>query len=319
MGGGSPINRKLCAVALSPIVAGLFLAFTATCAQARASQWWYVAHGADRVLYVDVGSIEREGDTVGYWASQILRDPENPAAALRAYMRTDCAKRTETWLMVVRYDSADERLDPSALSYADAEAVEAGSLGEAQLDFVCAADRAQAGGFPLAIDEVAFAQALIANEDGALGPAALHEKMRADPKMPVVRSSAPGPETFGTAQQAVKGHAIVPPRDYAKGIEVPQAQAYDADETGTIYDIAYWGIQDGELTFEQRGYSINDLAHSGSGQMLRFPVDQKNVQILDIAIEILATGPDSLRFRATRTKRESAGGEEACPADDCVK
>jgi len=295
----------------------MLLALASTAAQARPSQWWFVARGADRALFVDTGSIEREGDIVSYWASQVLREPGNPAASLRAYMRTDCAGKTETWLMVIRYDRGDERLDDSALSYAEREPVQSGTLGDAQLQFVCAADRSQTGGFPLAIDEIAFTDALIAADGAdAVDAAALHEQMRADPRVPVIRSSAPAPETFGTPQQVAKGRAVVPPRDYAKGTQAPDPKDYDADESGTIYDIAYWGIQDGQITFEQRGYSISDLAHSSSGQMMRFPRDQKSVQLLDITIEILDAGPESLRFRAARTKRQDE--HAICPADDCV-
>lgn len=302
-----------------PALAAFGLALVPAGVQARSSQWWYVAQGADRVLYVDAKSIEREGDSVSYWANQILREEGNPAASVLAYMRTDCAKREETWLMVTRYGAQDERLDPSSQSYDEPEAIVSGSLGEAELDFVCAADRSQAGGFPLKIDDVAFAEALIADTQASEDPAVLHERMRNDPKVPVIRSSAPGIDTFGTEQSIAAGQAVVPPRDYAKGTQIPEADDYDPDEVGTIYDVAYIGIQDGELTFEQRGYSIFDLAHAGSAQTTRIPAAQKSVQIRDIVIDVLEATPDRLRFRAKLSGPEDEDLPFPCRETGCVQ
>lgn len=285
----------------------LLLSLTPTVAQARSSQWWYVGGGADRVLFIDTGSIDRDGDVVSYSARQVLRDPEDPAALINAYMRMDCKKREETWLMVTRYGADDKRLDASSISYADVQPVVAGTLGEAELDFVCAADPATTSGFPIAIDEVALAEALIADTHGSVSPADLHEKMRADPSVPVIRSAAPAPSSFGKEQRMGVSQPIVPPRDYAKGTGVPIAHDYDADETGTIYDIAYQGIEKGQMVFEQRGYSISDLAHPGSGQMWRYPMDQKTIQILDIAIEVIEARADGLRYKVTRAPRQNGG------------
>ena len=287
-------------------------------AQARTAQWWYVAQGADKVLFVDVGSIERDGDTVRYEASQILREPGNPAASVRASMVADCRQHTETWDMVLRYGADDERLDKTALSYAGPNLVEAGSVGDAQLQFVCADDHSQTGGFPLAIDQVAFAEALIADTKASVKPADLHEKMRADPRVPVIRSTAPKPETFGTPQVTAAGHAVVPPRDYAKGVQIPDASQYDTIESGTIYDIAYLGIEKGELAFELRGYSIDDLVHASSGQTMRFPLSQKSIRILDIEIAVLEAAPQRLRFRASLAPRNADDTPSVCNDPTCT-
>ena len=193
-----------------------------------------------------------------------------------------------------------------------------GTLGEAQLQFVCAADLAQTGGFPLQIDEVAFAEALIADAEASENPATVHERMRADPKVPVIRSTAPGTETFGTPQTTMAGNAVVPPRDYGKGSQLPRASDYDADVVGLIYDIAYLGIEDGELVFEQRGYSIEDLAHAGSAQPMRFARTQKTLQINDFAIEVLEATPQSLRFRAKLLPRESDDAGTCSPGLGCA-
>lgn len=298
--------------AFALLMAGLPLAS----AEARSSQWWYVGRGADRVLFIDAASIERDGDVAVYWASQVIRKAGDPEALVRAFMRSDCWKRQESWFVVTRYDAADRRLDNASPSYPEPQPVMAGTLGEAELDFVCAADRNDTGGFPIAIDEVAFAEALIADSEGSVGPADLHARMRANPKVPVIRSSAPGPELFGTEQRIVAGAPIVPPRDYAKGIGLPAANNYDADETGTIYDIAYQGIEKGQMVFELRGYSISDLAHAGSGQTMRFPLTQTKFQILDIAVEVVEVRTDELRYRVTREKREDYGVPD-CAARDC--
>jgi hypothetical protein len=305
---------------MKPCVAALaFAAYLAASlsspAEARSSQWWYVAQGADKVLFVDVESIQRDGDTVRYEASQVLREEGNPAASIRAYMLTDCRARTENWDMVMRYGPHDERLDEAALAYDDPQPVGSGTLGEAQLEFVCASDPAETGGFPIAIDEVAFAEALIADTDASESPRAVHDRMRADPKVPVIRSTAPAPETFDTEQRTAAGDAVVPPRDYARGTQVPEAGDYDADESGTIYDIAYVGIEAGEIVFELRGYGIGDLARASSAHKMRFPLAQKDVRILDIGIEVIEATPQALRFRASRLSRDE-NGEAGFPCLD---
>lgn len=288
-------------------------------AQARSSEWWYVAQAADKVLFVDLGSIQRDGDTVRYEASQILREPGNPAASIRAWMRTNCRERTENWDMVIRYGLRDERLDTAALAYDDPEPVGSGTLAEAQMLFVCAADSAQTDGFPLAIDEVAFAEALIADTEATESPRAVHERMRADPKVAIIRSTAPSPDTFGTEQRAAAGQAVVPPRDYAKGPHVPDARAYDADESGTIYDIAYKGIAGSEMIFERRGYGIGDLARASSAQEMRFPLAQKEVRILDIVIQVLEVTPQALRFRAIIAREDAPDdGDVPCLDPACT-
>jgi hypothetical protein len=287
--------------------------------QARSSQWWYVTQGADKVLFVDAESIERHGDTVRYEANQILREPGNPVASLRASMVADCRAHTETWDMVLRYGADDQRLDKTALSYAGPNPIEPGSIGEAQLKFVCADDRSETGGFPIAIDQVAFAEALIADTKGSASPADLHEKMRADPKVPVIRSTAPAPETFGTPQVTAVGHAVVPPRDYAKGVQIPDARQYDTIESGTIYDIAYLGVENGALAFEQRGYSIDDLVHASSAQIMRFPLAQKSIRILDIEIAVLEATPQWLRFRASLAPRDAGDAPFVCNDPACAR
>ena len=126
------------------------------------------------------------------------------------------------------------------------------------------------------------------------------------------------PETFGTPQVIVAGHAVVPPRDYAKGVKIPDPSQYDTIESGTIYDIAYMGIEKGELAFEQRGYSIDDLVHASSAQTMRFPLSQKSIRILDIEIAVLDVTPQRLRFRASLTPREADDTPFVCNDPACT-
>jgi hypothetical protein len=286
----------------------IFLCGLASSAQARSSQWWYVAQGADRVLFVDEKSIARDDDTVRYTSSQILREAGNDVSTQRAYMRTNCAARTQQWMLVMRYGLDDQPLDPAITIREEDTPVEAGTLGEAELNFVCADDRATTSGFPLEIDDVAFAEALIAQERPANDAADLHAQMKADLSTPVIRSPAPSPATFGTDQHVTKGMPIVPPRDYAKGIEPPAAPDYDVDETGRIYDIAYQGIEKGDVLFEIRGFSIGDLVHPGSGQTIRVPAGGKGDQINDLFVTIIDAQPDGLRYRVVRQKKAAEFG-----------
>lgn len=92
-----------------------------------------------------------------------------------------------------------------------------------------------------------FAEALIANTDTGIRPSEIHDHLRRGSKTPLIRSTAPPPETFGTEQQVAVGRPIVPPRDYSRTVEIPPLNEYDSDEVGRIYDITYQGIEGGEL------------------------------------------------------------------------
>ncbi|MCI1001496.1 hypothetical protein HWD97_15550 [Ochrobactrum sp. C6C9] len=54
---------------------------------------------------------------------------------------------------------------------------------------------------------------------------------------------APATDGFGRTQFILSGDPIVPPRAYSKGTDLPRAQDYDANESGTIYDILFIGIE----------------------------------------------------------------------------
>lgn len=113
---------------------------------------------------------------------------------------------------------------------------------------------------------------------------------------------APETDTFGRSQFVMSGNPIVPPRDYSKGLERPKSDHYSANESGTIYDIAFLGIENGDMRFEIRGYSIADLEHPATGQTISFPQEQKTVEIRDIVIEIEEVLEGSLTYKIARRK-----------------
>lgn len=111
---------------------------------------------------------------------------------------------------------------------------------------------------------------------------------------------APATDTFGQMQFVLSGDPIVPPRDYAKGLEIPNPGEYDPNESGTIFDIVYRGVVDGRMRFEIRGYTANDLQTPDTGQILDFPADQHAIEIRNIWIDVEAAEPGSLTYRANR-------------------
>lgn len=109
----------------------------------------------------------------------------------------------------------------------------------------------------------------------------------------------PAPSTL---PPVLSGNPIVPPRDYSKGLQRPKTEDYNPIESGTIYDIAFLGIENGEVQFEVRGYSIEDLDHPATGQTLAFPQEQKSVEIRDIVIEIEDVQEGSVTYKIAYRK-----------------
>ena len=113
--------------------------------------------------------------------------------------------------------------------------------------------------------------------------------------------SAPETDTFGQTQYALSGEPIVPPRDYSKGIELPQPQDHDPRAVGIIYDICFLGIKNGNMQFEIRGFLVEDLDLPASGQTIEFPADQKTIVIRDLTIDIDEVLPGSLTYVVRRS------------------
>ena len=283
---------------------------------AGAAPWWYAGHDADRAVFVDVGSIERDQGTVRFSAKQVIRRAGDPVAMTVSFMQGDCARALIGWGAIQRFGVDDEVIDTSTRPRAEMARAST-PADRAQLDFVCAdvGKREAAGFFPLGIDDAAFTEALLGKNRDGLSPRALHDRMAASPAVVVIRSTAPSPATFGMVQTVRLGQPLVPPRDYNKGEQLPDPKDYPANETGRIYDVAYQGIKNGEIQFEIRGYSIDDLVHPGSGQTETVRMGQAKANILDLAITIRKALPDRLTYSIAIERMRPP--EALCTASGC--
>jgi hypothetical protein len=299
----SPLRNK----ASAALGLALIGAATLGAGPAGAADWWYVNQGQDRVMLIDVASIKPgKGGQLTYWNTQVVADGADDGVRMtKSYMLADCAKARGGWAMIVRYDRDDRQGGVDSLAKPALAAVEPGTLGEAELNFVCAGpdDREAAGAFAVAVDARTFADALIAAGDEA--PRAVYDRLAADPATPIVRSAAPGPETFGRRQTAKVGQPLVPPRDYAKGTDVPNPADYPANSSGDAYDVTFEGLEAGEMKFEVRGYGADDLIHPAMGQTERFPADLKAIHIRDLAFDVDAVGAETITYRV-RIEKEAA-------------
>lgn len=284
---------------------------------ASAAPWWYVGHATDRVLFIDTGSIERDGDRVSYSAKTLLRRQGDPVAMTVSHMRADCGKHSLGWDGIQRFGQDEAVLDTSTTATPEM-APAADALAQAELAFVCAdpASREKRGAFALTIDDAAFADALLKDAAAGQSPRALLDRLAADPAVPVIRSTAPPVSSFGQVHTVRRGQPLVPPRDYEKGLEVPRpGDAYPSIEVGRIYDVAYDGIEKGRIRFEIRGYSIDDLVHPGSGSIIPAYLAEKCVNILDLAITIREALPDQITYSVVRQKRAPDG---TFPPPECA-
>ncbi len=284
---------------------------------AAAADWWYAGRGEDRVMLIDAASVQRNHGVLTYWNTQVIADgAQDGVRMIKSFMRADCAKARGGWAMIVRYDRDDRQMTVDSLAKPQLAAVTPDTLGQVELNFACATDEArrEAGAFPLAIDARTFADALMGAPDPA-DPKDIHARLAGDPATPVVRSPAPGPETFGKRQTAKAGQPLVPPRDYAKGPDAPKAADYPPSTVGIVYDVVFQGIDAGEMRFEVRGYDVDDMIHPGSGQTEGFPVDLKTVHIRDLAISVDKVDADAITYRVKIEKEATPDVElDAKPA-----
>lgn len=283
---------------------------------AMAAPWWYVDHGQNSVTFIDAGSIERDKDDVSYTSKVLIRDQDNPVAMTVNFMRGKCAKRQIRWHGTQSFGRDEAVIDTTIPDTQDYAAVARDTPQDVELNFACSGGKAGAvpAAFPLTIDDAAFTAALLAETSDSVSPRALHDRMAADPATPVIRSTAPPPSTFGQTQTVKRGQPIVPPRDYSKGPHIPDPKDYSSIEVGRIYDISYQGIKNGQIEFEVRGYSIDDLVHPGSGQTHSAELSEKKVHILDLAITIKKVTPDSITYSV---QIEKQGADDMCPPGGC--
>jgi hypothetical protein len=292
---------RRCLFATVAVIAGL------GATNAGAAQWWYVNQGQDRVMLIDVASIASDRGVLTYWNTQVIADgADDGVRMVKSLMRADCAKSRGGWTMIVRYDRDDRQIDVDSLAKPAMAAVTPNTLGQAELDFVCATPDAReaAGGFALEIDPRTFADALITAPSDET-PRAVHDRLAQDPSTPVVRSAAAGPETFGTRQSIKAGQPLVPPRDYAKGTDIPKAEDYPPSSSGEVYDVTFEGLEQGQMVFEVRGYDADDLIHPASGQTERFPAALKTITIRDLALQIEKVTPEAITYRVTVEKGDT--------------
>lgn len=296
------------------LVACPLLAAIAT--PAAAAPWWYVGHGADRAVFVDSGSIQREGGVVSYASKTVIRKQGDPVAMTSNFMQADCAGRRLGWLGVQQFGYDEAVIDTSTVAKAEMEDVPPDALADDELGFVCSGAGDHEGRFfRLTVDDAAFTEALLAETDKAVSPRDVQDRLAANPATPVIRSTAPGTDTFGTVQTVKTGQPLVPPRDYEKGLQVPDPASYPSNEVGQIYDIAYQGIKGGKIQFEIRGYSIDDLVHPGSGQTMPAYLNEKKVNIRDLAITIRKASPDQITYSVMIEKRPP--DDAVCPPGGC--
>lgn len=158
---------------------GLIPALTLTPSAAHASEWWYVNSGAGRVVFVDAKSIERKKETVTYWTMYVIR-PGEPEVLTKSHMRAECGKRRLRTLEMLRFDGDGHAIGGDTPHRpGPVLPIAPDTLGDAEFRFACGDEshRVTNDLFPLAVDEVAFAEALIARGGKPVYAHDLHETM----------------------------------------------------------------------------------------------------------------------------------------------
>jgi TPR repeat protein len=196
---------------------GALLAITAP-VSATASEWWYVNSGPGRVVFVDARSIERRKDIVTYWSMVVIR-PADPEAMTKSHMRADCGRHRLGLLGILRYDDKGRPIARPGMRPGPMQDVAPDTLGDAELRFACGDEGHRVANdlFALAVDEVAFAEALIARGNGPDDAHALHDAM-IGAKMPVVAPVVPVPEP--DAVEAVTATASTATAASASGSDI---------------------------------------------------------------------------------------------------
>jgi TPR repeat protein len=172
---------------------GLFSAILAP-VSVGASEWWYVNSGPGRVVFVDAKSIERRKDIVTYWSMYVIR-PGDPEVMTKSHMRADCGRHRLGFLGTIRYDDKGQTIGPTGMRPGPMQAVAPDTLGDAEMRFACGDEGHRVANdlFALGVDEVAFAEALIARGNKPDDAHSLHDAM-VGPKVPVAVPLVPVPE-----------------------------------------------------------------------------------------------------------------------------
>lgn len=162
---------------------------------AAASEWWFVNSGPGRVVFIDAKSIDRKKDMVTYWTMYVIR-PGEPQVMMKTHMRAHCTRRTLSFLEQFKYDAQGRAIGQSPTRPSPMQRVPPDSLGDAEMNFACGDDGDHVANdqFRMEVDEVKFAEALIAAGDKAEQAHDLHDalagKARPQPQ-PVADTDAP--------------------------------------------------------------------------------------------------------------------------------
>lgn len=157
---------------------GFGLAAALTPFPAMASDWWYVNSGPGRVVFVDAQSIVRNKDIVDYWTMVVIR-PGEPEVMTKSHMRAECGKRRLRLLQILRFDEMGRGIGEAPVRPGVSQIVAPDTLGDAELRFACGDEghRVSNDLFSLAVNEVTFAEALIARGNNPREAHDLHEAM----------------------------------------------------------------------------------------------------------------------------------------------
>ncbi len=212
---------------------------------ALASEWWYVNSGLGRVLFVDAQSIVRKKDAVDYWAMHVIR-PGEPEVLTKSHMRADCGKRRLTLLTILRYDEQGKIIGAALTRPVPAQVVAPDTLGDAELRFACGDEghRVTNGLFPMAVNEVAFAEALITRGNKPSDAHDLHEAMASGDASPIrLREEEASEQALVPVEVPLAETGDVQPDDDAgaddAAAEIKQLE--DACATGTVGSCAELG------------------------------------------------------------------------------
>ncbi len=180
--------------------------------QAHASEWWYVNSGPGSVLFVDAASIERHETLVTYWTMHVM-NPGQPEVMTKSHMQAECGKRRLRRLAFLRFDAEGRALDdtmPSARKSVFPVAPD--TLGDAEFRFACGdeAHRVTNDLFPLAMDTVVFADALIAKGNKPRDAHNLHEAM-----VRRATNAVPATADEGGTEHGAEAATAGPPKELA--------------------------------------------------------------------------------------------------------
>ncbi|AYJ87689.1 hypothetical protein D3Y57_19370 [Sphingomonas paeninsulae] len=203
---------------------------------AMASEWWYVNSGPGRVVFVDAQSIERNKDSVSYWTMHVIR-PAEPEVMTKSHMRAECGKRRIRLLEILRFDERGREIGDAHARLRSMQMVAPDTLGDVEFRFACGdqAHRVTNDLFPLAIDEVAFAEALIARGNKPTDAHDLHEAMTGRevgnvlPQKPDTKTKNVSQQTDPQLPDMTQGPLNARPEENA--IEIAQLKKACATET----------------------------------------------------------------------------------------